>query len=241
MSVLDFQVSRTHRPPSVLLIDDDVELCGLLQRFLGATEFAVEVSHDGRDGLRRVFAENCQAVILDVMLPGLNGFDVVRQIRRRSAVPVLMLTARTGFEDRIAGLQGGADDYLSKPFHPEELRLRLRALLRRRSGDESARVPLQLNELVIDPVSRRALLGEEPLDLTGMEFDILEVLANHAGRAVSRDEIWAVLHQREPNPYERTLDTHLSNLRRKLGPNSGISIRTIRSVGYLLTPDPRPQ
>jgi len=222
-------------PPAVLLIDDDLELCSLLQRFLASSEFAIETAHDGLDGLRKVFAGNCEAVILDVNLPGLNGLDLVRQIRRRSQVPVLMLTARTTLEDRLAGLQGGADDYLGKPFHPEELRLRLRALLRRHHAAATpGRPPLQLNSLVIRPAARQATLHGAPLEITAMEYDILELLALNAGRVVSRDEIFTVLHQREPGPFERTLDTHLSNLRKKLAPNPGVTIRTIRNVGYLL-------
>jgi DNA-binding response OmpR family regulator len=222
-------------PPAVLLIDDDLELCSLLRRLLAGPEFSLETAHDGRDGLRKVFAGHCAAVILDLTLPGISGLDVVRQIRRRSSVPVMMLTARAALEDRLAGLEGGADDYLGKPFHPEELRLRLRALLRRQHAVANpARPPLALNGLVIHPSTRQVTRDAQPVDVTAMEYDILEVLATNAGRVVSRDEIYTVLHQREPSPFERSLDTHLSNLRKKLGGHAGITIHTIRNVGYLL-------
>lgn len=220
----------------VLLVDDDAELCGLLSAYLSGAEFAVTAVYDGREGLQAALDSSIRLVLLDVMLPGLDGFEVLRQIRLHSAVPVIMLTARATHEDRISGFRGGADDYLPKPFHPEELVERCRALLRR-----SAVVPQSANgdvthagQLTLDRSTRQALLANEPLALTGMEFDILELLARSAGRVVGRDEIWAALYQRQASPFERSLDTHISNVRRKMAGRGGVTIRTVRNAGYMV-------
>ncbi len=218
-----------------MLIDDDVELCALLRTFLKDFDFEITVCHDGRQGLQHALQDSPAIVVLDVMMPILDGFEVLRQIRRRSAVPVLMLTARIEHGDRMQGFLAGADDYLPKPFHPEELMARCRAMVRRLATKTPVREAItQVGGLRLDAESRRAWAGEESLEVTSMEFEILDILARGAGRIVSRDEIWAALHQREPSPFERALDTHISNVRKKIAGRGQVTIRTIRNTGYIL-------
>jgi two-component system, OmpR family, response regulator CpxR len=229
-------VSRqAHAGPdlSVLLIDDDVELCELMQEFFAARAIRVEAIHDGRRGLAKAFACAYDLILLDVMLPGLDGFELLRQVRRRSHVPVIMLTARTTKDDRIAGLDAGADDYLPKPFDPEELTARIRAVLRRvaRFTAQEA-VTLEVNSVKLSPGTREAWSDGRPLELTTIEFDILDLIARSAGRVVSRQELTAAIHQRPASPLDRSLDVHVSHLRKKLGRRGGL-IRTVRGVGYL--------
>jgi two-component system response regulator CpxR len=221
----------------VLLVDDDAELGRLLTRFFSAHPVDLAVCGNGRDGLRQAIEGGFNVVLLDVMLPVLDGFEVLRQIRRRSDLPVMMLTARSEHEDRMAGFRGGADDYLAKPFHPEELLARCLALQRRSQSAAQAGSPepVEVGGVLLDSARRQAFSGREPLELTVMEFDILDILARSAGRIVTRDEIWATLHHREPSPFERALDTHLRNLRKKLNGRSSIAIRTVRSAGYVLS------
>jgi two-component system response regulator CpxR len=217
----------------VLLVDDDIDLCALMADFFAQHEFAIESVHDGPRGLARALEGSYDLIILDVMLPVLDGFELLKQIRRRSSVPVIMLTARTGQPDRIAGLDAGADDYLPKPFGPEELLARMRAVLRR-SGHTA--LPAQIAEagdLRVNSQTREVWLAGQPVELTSIEFDILDFLVRSAGRVVSRNELAAVLYQRESTPYERTLDVHISHLRKKLEPSARVQIRTVRSVGYL--------
>jgi two-component system, OmpR family, response regulator CpxR len=219
----------------LLLIDDDVELCALLRTFLKDFDFDVTVCHDGRDGLQHALQDAPAIVVLDVMMPVLDGFEVLRQIRRRSAVPVILLTARIEHGDRMQGFQAGADDYLPKPFHPEELMARCRAMVRRTAAKAHASETVtQVGGLRLDAETRRAWADDEPLDITSMEFEILDILARGAGRIVSRDEIWAAIHQREPSPFERALDTHMSNVRKKIAGRGQVTIRTVRNTGYIL-------
>ncbi|MFI5461195.1 MAG: response regulator transcription factor [Isosphaerales bacterium] len=218
---------------SVLLIDDDVELCDLMQEFLAARAIRVEAIHDGRRGLAKAFGDAYDLILLDVMLPGLDGFELLRQVRRRSQVPIIMLTARTTREDRIAGLDAGADDYLPKPFDPEELTARIRAVLRR-VGRFAAVGPetLEVNGVKLAPGTREVWSEGRPLELTTIEFDILDLITRSAGRVVSRQELTAAIHQRPASPLDRSLDVHVSHLRKKLGRRGGL-IRTVRGVGYL--------
>lgn len=222
--------------PSVLLIDDDARLCGLLSEYLGQHGIALASAEDGVTGLSRIVQQAFDVVILDVMLPGMDGFEVLRLLRRRTAVPVIMLTARVAQEDRIQGLDAGADDYLLKPFAPPELLARIRALLRR---SRMARIEsvVQIQSLSVDAESRKASVSNQTLELTSAEFDILEFLARAAGRIVSRDEMTRALHQREAGAYDRSLDVHISHLRRKLERAGGPAIRTVRGAGYLLARD----
>ena len=220
----------------ILLVEDDTELCALMTDFFSQHEFALEAAHDGRRGLARALEGNFALVILDGMLPALDGFEVLKQLRRRSSVPVIMLTARIEERDRIAGLNAGADDYLPKPFGPDELLARIRAVLRRAGATEQDKTPaLEIDGLTLDARTREAWVGAERIDVTSIEFDILDLLARSAGRIVSRDELTAALHQRESNPYERSLDVHISHLRKKLERGDMTPIRTVRGVGYMFT------
>jgi len=221
---------------SILLVEDDTELCALMADFFTQHDLKLEAAHDGRRGLARALEGNFDLVILDGMLPVLDGFEVLKQLRRRSSVPVIMLTARTEERDRIAGLNAGADDYLPKPFAPDELLARIRAVLRRAGATEQNKAHrFEVEGLTLDENSREVWAGSDKLDVTSIEFDILDLLARSAGRIVSRDELTAVLHQRESNPYERSLDVHISHLRKKLERGDMTPIRTVRGVGYMFT------
>jgi two-component system response regulator CpxR len=218
---------------ALLLVDDDVELCKLMAEYFARQSYRADCVHNGSDGLARALDGQYDLVILDVMLPVLDGFEVLRQLRKRSSVPVIMLTARTREQDRIAGLDTGADDYLPKPFGPDELMARIRAVLRRFGHVQSHAEVLRAGHLEINPQAREARGLSGTIDLTEIEFDVMELLVRNAGRIVTRDEITAVLYQRKATPYERSLDVHVSHLRKKLEPQ-GVSIRPMRGVGYLL-------
>jgi len=223
---------------SILVVDDDVELCALITDFLTPHGFAIEAVHDGRHGLARALRRGVDLVILDVMLPVLSGFEVLAMLRRSSAVPVIMLTARTAQADRIAGLNAGADDYLPKPFGPGELLARIRAVLRRveRSAITEPETIL-VSGVELKPQARTVCVLGERVDLTAIEFDILQCLMRSPGRTISRDELTATLHHRESTPYERSLDVHVSHLRKKLE-SGGTLIHTVRGAGYMFAPEP---
>ncbi len=222
----------------LLLIDDDTELCALMTEFFNQHGLEVDAVHDGRRGLARALEGRHDLVLLDVMMPGVDGFELLRQLRRRSDVPVIMLTARTAQADRVAGLEGGADDYLPKPFGPDELLARVRAVFRRVGRGQASRAAArELNGIRVDAGTREAWRDGEKINLTSIEFDILDVLLAAAGRVVSRDELVSVLHQRESSPFERSLDVHISHLRRKLEPRRDV-IRTVRGVGYMFCREP---
>lgn len=222
----------------VLLAEDDSELCSLMTDYFATHGFTLEAVHNGREALRRAFQEAFDLIILDVMMPVLDGFEVLRQIRKRSAVPVIMLTARTAQADRIDGLNAGADDYLPKPFAPEELLARIRAVLRRTAkADQIDDTLIVCGSLQIRPATREVWLREDPLILTSIEFDILECLVRSPGRVVSREALAAAIYQREMGPFERSMDVHISHLRKKLD-DGETRIRTIRGAGYLLAVQP---
>ena len=230
MDVLDRQ-----RQLSLLLVDDDVELCGMMSEFFAQEGHRLECIYNGREGLTAALNGMYDLVILDVMLPIVDGFEVLQRLRRRKDLPVIMLTARVQQQDRIRGLDAGADDYLPKPFDPDELLARIRAVLRR--SESMART--EAEEIVIGnirmrPTTREAWLNDQLLDLTAAEFDLLEMLMRSAGRVVSRDEITAALFEREATPYDRFLDVHISHLRKKLEGGRGL-IRTIHGIGYVFT------
>jgi two-component system response regulator CpxR len=218
---------------SVLLVEDDTELAALMHEFLAAHDISLTTVHNGPEGLARALEGSFEIVILDVMLPKLNGFEVLRQIRRRSAIPVIMLTARIEPQDKIEGLNSGADDYLAKPFSPDELLARIQAVLRR-VGRGSALKPelLEANGVRLNPGTREVFRDGVGVDVTSIEFEILEVLVRSAGQVVSRDDLARFLYNRQANPLERALDVHVSHLRKKLERNRPL-IRTIRGVGYL--------
>jgi two-component system response regulator CpxR len=220
---------------SLLLIDDDAELCGMMQEFFAEHGHRVTAAYNGRDGLRRAMDGQFDLVVLDVMLPQINGFTVLHQIRRHSAVPVIMLTARTHRNDRIEGLDKGADDYLVKPFDPDELLARIRAVLRRIATSHHLKdAGMRFGKIRIDVNRREVWNGNRLVDLTAMEFDIFDLLARSAGRIVSRDEITQTLFEREATLSDRSLDVHISRLRKKLEDGHTL-IRTIRGVGYVFT------
>jgi two-component system, OmpR family, response regulator CpxR len=223
--------------PRVLIVDDDAALRELLEEYLGQEGYAVETAGDGEAGAARALASGIDLVVLDVMLPGLSGLDVLRRIRRASRVPVVMLTARGEEVDRIVGLELGADDYLPKPFNPRELVARMRAVLRR-SSDE-ADVPrrpklLGVGDVVIDLGARTVTRGGAEVDLTGLELALLEALLRSAGEVVKREDLYRDVFGRRASSLDRSLDVHVSALRRKLGPLPGghERIETVRGLGY---------
>ena len=224
----------------ILVIDDDSELCDLLTDYLSGEGFIVETANDGRQGVAQALIGDYVLVILDVMLPELNGFDVLRKIRQQSKVPVIMLTARGDDIDRIVGLELGADDYLPKPFNPRELVARVRAIQRRMVTDVQRPAAEKLTELIIgdvvlNPTNRMVQCAGKNIELTSVEFNLLEVLLTRAGEVISREELVEKVLGRRLSAYDRSIDVHVSALRKKLGHYEGDTerIRTIRSVGYL--------
>ncbi len=223
----------------ILLIDDDRELAAMLVEFLSSEGFTVESAHDGDTGLSIAAAGGFDAVVLDVMLPGRDGFDVLRQLRRTDHTPVLMLTARGDDVDTVVGLELGADDYLPKPCNPRVLAARLRALLRRGSATpESARV--EVGDLVLDLGRREVWVGGNEVSLTGAEFALLAELLAAAGQVVDKDRLCEAALGRCLQAYDRSVDMHLSHLRRKLGPlpDGGARIKTVRGAGYQYVTSP---
>jgi two-component system, OmpR family, response regulator CpxR len=214
----------------VLVIDDDVELCGLLREFLQREGFQVDVAHDGKVGLEKVSKDAPDLIVLDVMLPGMDGFEILRRLRQQGRIPVLMLTARGEDVDRIVGLELGADDYLAKPFNPRELAARIRAILRRMEP-RLAGSRVEVNGVTLDPGSREVVQDGRHIDLTTVEFDILEHLMRSAGRVLSRDALMEALYNRKATAFDRSMDMHISHLRRKLEGERTL-IKTVRGVGY---------
>jgi len=223
----------------VLVVDDDMELCHLLSEYMGPEGYTVESVHTGTEGVRRALSGEHALVVLDVMLPDVKGFEVLRQVRAHSRTPVLMLTARGNEQDRILGLEMGADDYLPKPFNPRELCARIDAILRRARPDHGAVEPTPAEEIVVDDVAmnkgeRIVRRGGEPVELTTVEFDLLEAFLRAAGRVISREGLVRTVLNRQFSPFDRSIDTHVSNLRRKLGPSpDGLErIKGVRGIGY---------
>jgi DNA-binding response OmpR family regulator len=222
----------------ILVIDDDVELCHLVGEYLQAEGFAIECVHDGESGLKKATAGEYLLVVLDVMLPGINGFEVLRRIRATSRLPVLLLTARGEDVDRIVGLEIGADDYLPKPFNPRELVARIRAVLRRTraagNGGASAPDVVHVGDVELDPATRTVRLDGKPVELTSVEFNLLEVLLREAGRVVPRERLVNAVLSRKFSPFDRSIDMHVSKVRKKLGDTeSDEHIKTVRGVGYI--------
>jgi two-component system response regulator CpxR len=220
----------------ILIVDDDAELCTLLQRFLAGEGFATGCAHSGAQGVRMAMSGHYSLILLDVTMPDLNGFEVLRRLRAESRTPVVMLTARGDTSDRVLGLEMGADDYLPKPFDPPELAARIRAVLRRLHPEPVAGpVRFELSDLDVDYGSRTARRDGQALDLTTVEFDLLTALIRSAGVAVSRERLVREVLGREFSPFDRSIDTHVCNLRKKLGasPDGGERIKSIRGSGYL--------
>ena len=229
----------------ILLIDDDVELCSMLTEYMGRFGFRVIAAHRGDTGLSAALERPFALVLLDVMLPGLDGLEVLRRIRTVSAISVLLLTARGEDVDRIVGLEIGADDYLSKPFNPRELLARVRAILRRTAGGQVKQEQglLRAEGLELNPAARTVLLNGSNIDLTDVEFALLEALMRSPGTVVTREEISESVLGRKFHPFDRSLDMHVSRLRRKLAENGApeAQVKTIRGVGYQLTVSFNPQ
>jgi two-component system, OmpR family, response regulator CpxR len=214
----------------LLIIDDDTELCGLLQEFLQREGFTVDCAHDGNTGLAHALEGGHDLIILDVMLPGLDGFEILKRVRVSSRVPVIMLTARGEDVDRIVGLELGADDYLPKPFNPRELVARVKAILRR-AEPRVNRGRVEVNGVALDPGTREVTCEGKQVEVTTLEFDILEQLMRNAGHVVSRDGLMENLYNRKATPFDRSIDMHVSHLRRKLEGARPV-IKTIRGIGY---------
>jgi len=228
--------------PSLLIVDDDRELGQMLNEYLTGEGFRVTIVRDGLEALDKLGNETFDLVILDVMLPSLNGFDVLRRLRKTLSVPVVMLTAHGADVDRIVGLELGADDYLAKPFNPRELVARTRAVLRRfaaRDSDLPAQ-PVSVGPIWLDPATLEVTLSGKAVRLTGTEFRVLELLMRSPGQVQSRESLTERVLGRKLTPYDRSIDTHVSNLRRKLGLGlAGLpEIRSIRGAGYVLAAHP---
>ena len=224
----------------ILIIDDDEELCELVGEYLSVEGFSTEAVHDGESGLQKALDGDYELAILDVMLPRKNGFDVLRDLRKSSKLPVLMLTAKGDDMERIVGLEIGADDYLPKPFNPRELVARLRAVLRR-VNDTDERKPsaeaFTVDDIEVSLTGRTAKIDGTELNLTAVEFDLLVALLEQAGKIVKKEDLSRRVLDRRLSPFDRSLDMHVSNLRKKLGLRQDESerIKTIRSVGYIYT------
>lgn len=226
------------RRSRVLVVDDDLEMCAMLREYLAKEQFDVDLAHDGDAALRAVGSARPDIVLLDVSMPSLGGFEVLRRLRGESDLPVLMLTARDEYGDRIHGLELGADDYLTKPFNARELVARIHAILRRAHSAEQHAPPevLRVGLLTLETGLRRARVGEETVALTDAEFRILELLVRSAGRVVTRGEITRRALGRKLMGLDRSVDTHMSNLRRKLGSRveETTPILGVRGAGYML-------
>lgn len=218
---------------TILIADDDTELCELLREYLGQEGFEVRLAHDGEQALSEARRPGLDAMVLDIMMPLMNGIDVLRNLRKESDLPVLMLTARGDDLDRIIGLELGADDYLAKPANPRELLARVRAVLRR-SSQQSTSTVIEVDDLVLNQARRELHRAGQPVELTSTEFSILQLLLQRSGEVVEKKDIYLAALGREPVAYDRSIDMHVSNLRRKLGPAKDGSdrIETIRGFGY---------
>jgi len=218
---------------TILLADDDTELSGLLKEYFESESFTVRLAPDGVTALEEARKSGLDLIVLDVMMPGMNGMDVLKELRKESKIPVIMLTARGDDMDRILGLELGADDYVPKPCNPRELLARIRAVMRR------GHVPVESGAIAIDDIelnhgSRTLMKSGEMVELTSTEFSILYELLQHIGEVVSKRDLYKSALGREPVPHDRSVDMHVSNLRRKLGsdPRGDNRIETIRGIGY---------
>ena len=225
-------------PLRVLLIDDDTRLHELLTSYLGQNSVTLTCAPDGSRGLSALETGTFDAVLLDVMMPGMDGLEVCKRVRAKSNVPILMLTAKGDETDRVVGLELGADDYLPKPFGPRELLARLRAVLRRAKPDALSE-KLAVGDIVVDVGTREVHTGGKATELTGLEFDILVALMRRAGRVIARDALLSEAGRSDVVVSERTVDVHISHLRQKLGDDPKVPrlIKTVRGVGYVLSKD----
>jgi two-component system response regulator CpxR len=230
----------------VLVIDDDVELCNLVSRFLVREGFQIDAVNGGAQGIERALSGDYALVVLDVMMPEMSGFDVLRRIRAESPLPVLMLTARGDALDRVLGLEMGADDYLPKPFSPPELAARIRAILRRAKPGVAVtqgNTTIAIGEIELDSGARVVRHGHQLINLTTVEFDLLEALMRGAGQVLNREKLTRDILGREFSPFDRSIDTHVCNLRKKIGPlpDGTDRIKGVRGIGYLYALPQRPR
>lgn len=225
-------------PESVLIVDDDAHLCEMLRNYLGGHGWSVLTAHTGADGISLARERHPDLIILDVMLPDLDGFEVLRRLHHAEPYKVLMLTARGEEIDRIVGLEMGADDYLGKPFNPRELMARMKAILRR-AHTQSGTAPAPTGAFQIDAQKRQILYQQRPIPLTDIEFTLLQFFLDHLHTVLSRDDLSQVLFERPSRPFDRAVDMHVSRLRRKLEDLPGVHgcIRSIRNTGYLFVMD----
>ena len=229
---------------TILLVDDDIKFCRLISEYLQRYGYTITIAHEGKSALKMMAEDNWDAVILDVMLPQMDGFEILRRIRETSNVPVLMLTALGDETDRIVGLEIGADDYIPKSYSPRELLARLKAVLRRTSRvagvEDDDYEEIFVGSLKITQATHTAYLNGAALILTPVEYHLLVVLAQAAGRIKSREQLLNEIRDRNYDVFDRSIDVHISALRRKLGddPKNPRYIRTVRSVGYMLIPPP---
>ena len=220
-------------PTRILIADDDVELAELLREYFESEGFEIRLAHEGRGALDEVRQPGIDLAVLDVMMPGMNGLDVLKELRKESRLPVIMLTARGDDLDRILGLELGADDYVPKPCNPRELLARIRAVLRR-AGSPPVRGLLEVDDLELNPGNRTLLKNGKDVELTSTEFSILQTLLQHRGEVVNKRDLYITALGREPVAHDRSVDMHVSNLRRKIGPDEEgrNRIETIRGIGY---------
>jgi two-component system response regulator CpxR len=225
--------------PTILIVDDDSKLASLLQEYLRERGLSVVIALSGKEGLHLLQQHDIQAVVLDVMMPEFDGFQVLQEIRKTSTVPVIMLTARGEDTDRIIGLEMGADDYLAKPFNPRELLARIKAILRRTQmvSTDTETTSIQVNRITMVPSTREVYVEDTLIECTTMEYDILQILMQKAGRVVTRDMLMEELKGTDWTVYDRSLDVHISHLRKKIGDDAKPHsvIKTIRGIGYLLS------
>jgi two-component system, OmpR family, response regulator len=222
---------------TALLVEDDARLAALTRDYLASHAVLVTVASDGRQGLHEALARRYDVVLLDLMLPGKGGLDVCRELRARSDVPIIVLTARGEEADRVLGLELGADDYLAKPFSPRELLARIRAVVRRARGQVGPSLDVvRVGELTVDPAARRATYAGKELPLTGYEFALLKALAERAGRVLTREQLMELAKGSAEESFDRSIDVHVSRLRHKLGddPKRPRLLKTVRGLGYLL-------
>lgn len=224
----------------ILVIDDDERIRALLAEYLGGRGFAVETAADGEAGLQALRRGGFDLAVLDVMMPGLDGFKVLRRLRPSSRVPVIMLTARGDDFDRIVGLELGADDYLPKPFNPRELLARIQAVLRRSESAPGAGQLLRAGDIVVDPDRRTVHLGDEAIELTTTEFELLRTLVANAGRVIPRERLMELARGEDYASFERSVDVHVSHIRKKLGDDARRPrlLKTVRGVGYTVPKNP---
>lgn len=218
----------------VLLVEDDDELRELLARYLSGQGFTVREAANGKDGLALALGQHCDIVVLDIMLPDISGLEVLRELRSQTHLPVVLLTARGDETDRIVGFEVGADDYIPKPCNPRELVARLHAILRRVAWDQKAdaKPEQHYGDLRLESDHRRIYQNDEPLELTATEYEILQVLLAHAGSVVRKTDLMQWALGRRLEAFDRTLDMHISNLRKKLGSDEPPRIETVRGLGY---------